>query len=183
MLYTEIIARKEEHDRSGDVVLLTWADRQKRRIRTITAGGRDVGISLPEGGLLRDGDLLGPSDLPPLTVKAAAEPVLMISPRSRQEMGQVAHQIGNRHMQAWITEEAILVAVDPVLEQHLGHAGVPYRREQLALEGGPVAGMPGGHAHDHAHDHVHDHSHDPVYDPVNDREHDHSHGRTDDHER
>ncbi|HEY3368088.1 MAG TPA: hypothetical protein VGK74_23765 [Symbiobacteriaceae bacterium] len=163
MLYTEIIARQGEHDRHGETVLLTWAERQKRRIRATTAGGRDVGISLPEGGVLRDGDLLGPSDLPPLVVQAVAEPVLVIRPRSRQEMGRVAHQIGNRHMQAWITEDAILVAEDPVLEAHLASAGVPFRRELLALEGGPVGALPGGHHHEHEHDHDHAHTHDHAH--------------------
>lgn len=148
MLYTEIMARQVPGaPPAGDMefVSLTWQQRQKRRIRTVTSRGRDVGILLPAGGLLRDGDLLGPDTA--LLVRAAPEPVLVIRPRNRQEMGRVAHQIGNRHIQAWIGEEEILVLEDPVLAQQLGAAGVPCRREFRALDGDPVAAPADGHDH------------------------------------
>lgn len=150
MLYTEIVARQLAAAPVGqdvEVVELTWYERQKRRIRTVTQQGRDVGIRLPEGGLLRDGDLLGPGRQPALLVRAAAEPVLVIWPRNRQEMGQVAHQIGNRHIQAWITDEEIVVLDDPVLVQQLRTAGVPHRQENRPLHGDPVASPAGGHQH------------------------------------
>lgn len=149
MLYTAIVARRGQYDLAGrdaEFVELTWQQRQKRRIRAVTDRGREVGILLPEGGLLQDGDLLGPGD-PPLVVRAAPEPVLVIWPRTREEMGRVAHQIGNRHIQAWITEEAIVVLDDPVLSQQLQAAGVPHRREVRPLAGSPVPPPAGGHHH------------------------------------
>lgn len=153
MLIERILARRGEYDQAlycPEYLDLTWQERQKRRQRVTTGAGRVVGIALPEGGGLQDGDLLAVDGDRALIVRAAPEPVLAIVPRSRREFGLVAHQIGNRHMLAWIAEDEIVVLHDPVLEHQLIEWGVPFSAGERPLGEGrfvPTAG--GGHGHYH----------------------------------
>ena len=80
-----------------DRVALTWEQRQKSRQRLVTMQGCEIALALPTGSRLQGGDLL-PMPGGWIAVELAPEDVLLVRPRSLQEIAFVAYQIGNRHM-------------------------------------------------------------------------------------
>jgi urease accessory protein len=126
-----------------DRVALTWEQRQKRRQKLRTAGGREVALALPTGRRLQAGDLL-PTAEGWIAVELAAEEVLLIRPRSPQEMAFVAYQVGNRHLPLAIGEHSLTTLYEPVLEAYLARHGIPVERARLPFT--PVQAT-SGHRH------------------------------------
>ncbi len=50
----------------------------------------------------------------------------MIQPRTLQEMGDIAHQLGNRHLPAQFTETEMLVQYDYLVKNLLKKFRIPY---------------------------------------------------------
>jgi len=152
VIYTSVIGRAPA-DGAGapcESVSLTWDERRKRVLRLRTSAGREVGIKL-DGGPLRAGDLLGGDGQPPLLVEAAPEQFLVIAPGSRKAFALAAHFIGNRHIQAWISEDEILVREDHVLRAALATFGIEARVETRRIDDESYAVSGGGHSpHVHA---------------------------------
>ena len=105
--------------RERDVLLLTAEERRWGRRRVKTRGGRELVLALPTGSLLNPGDMLyvGPDWY--VVVEAAPEPVLAVTPRSREEALRVAFEVGNRHFSLALDGERLLVADDPGLRVDL----------------------------------------------------------------
>src|SRR3989442_855731 len=78
-----------------DVLVLTAEERRWGRRRVTTRAGRALALALPTGSVLVPGDVLyvGPGWY--VAVEAAAEPVLAVTPRSRDEAFVVAHLEGS----------------------------------------------------------------------------------------
>ena len=87
---------------SGDMerVRLSRTDLEKCRIRAVTDGGTEVGLSL-KPGVLRHGDILtGDGDGRSVVVEQAPEKVIVIRPAGGWDDGllvMLGHAIGNRH--------------------------------------------------------------------------------------
>jgi len=79
-----------------------------------------------------------------VAVEAAAEPVLAVTPRSREEAVRVAFEVGNRHFTLALDGEQLLVPDDPAMDQLLTRLGVAFERVEAVFV--PV-GM--SHRHDH----------------------------------
>ena len=129
--------------RERDVVVLTAEERRWGRRRVRTRGGRELALALPTGTLLRPGDVVHIEPAWYVAVEAAAEPVITVAPRSRDEALRVAFEVGNRHFALAIDGDRLLVPDDPAMEQLLERLGVPWRRERAAFD--PVGS---GHRHD-----------------------------------
>src|SRR2546425_3415927 len=80
-----------------DRLVLSAEERRWTRRRVKTEKGRELLLALPTGSVLEPGHVLyaGPDYY--VVIEAAAEAVLAISPRSRDEMVRVAFEVGNRH--------------------------------------------------------------------------------------
>lgn len=170
-------------------LVLPFAERSKSRLRTILDDGREVGIFLPRGTVLRGGDLLVSEDGGFVAVHAAAEAVLDVSAEDSRALMRAAYHLGNRHRLIEIGDDYLLLEYDPVLADMLTRLGVSVKRAERVFE--PEAGAYGGghkHGHDetfaedyavaqevfeehHGHDHEHGHEH------GHDHRHDHSHGK------
>src|SRR5207249_731341 len=76
----------------------------------------------------RPGDVLyvGPGWY--VAVEAASEPVLAVTPRSREEAVRVAFEVGNRHFTLALDGEQLLVPDDPAMDQLLTRLGVDFER-------------------------------------------------------
>ena len=81
-------------------VVLPSAALVKRIQRVTTDHGRELGIRLAPGADLRDGDILLRNEKEIITISVLPTDVLVIGAKSILEMGQVAHALGNRHLQA-----------------------------------------------------------------------------------
>jgi urease accessory protein len=83
--------------KARDTLCLTWEERRWTRKRVVTTGGREVGLALPTGSLLRPGDVVAVEADWYLEIEGRPEPVLSVTPRDRAEAIRVAFDVGNRH--------------------------------------------------------------------------------------
>ncbi len=126
-----------------DVLVLTAEERRWGRRRVVTRAGRELALALPTGSVLRPGDVLHVAEGWYVVVEAAAEPVLVVRPRSREEELRVAFEVGNRHFTLAVDGERLLVPDDVAMEQLLGRLGVPFERGR-----GVFVPLGIGHRHD-----------------------------------
>jgi urease accessory protein len=126
-----------------DALVLTAEERRWGRRRVTTEGGRMLALALPTGSVLTPGDILhvGPGWY--VVVEAASEPVLAVTPRSRDEAIRVAFEVGNRHFTLAVDGERLLVPDDPAMDQLLTRLGVAFERVRSVFV--PVGA---GHRHD-----------------------------------
>lgn len=156
-------------ERCAGELRLAYEWRQKSRARLTVAGGKlagsEVGLALPRGTVLRDGDVLANDDgATMLRVRAAAEQLLHVTAADPLTLLRIGYHLGNRHVpvQAGGDEGGpwLRLALDHVLEnmvEGLGGVitvvGAPFDPEQGAY--GAHAGHHPPRDHDHGEQHVH----------------------------
>jgi len=126
-----------------DALVLTAEERRWGRRRVTTQAGRTLALALPTGSVLTPGDILHVGPAWYVVIEAAREPVLAVTPRSREEALRIAFEVGNRHFTLAIDGERLLVPDDPAMDQLLGRLGVAFERVQSVFV--PVGA---GHRHD-----------------------------------
>ncbi|MFZ4550839.1 MAG: urease accessory protein UreE [Aquabacterium sp.] len=135
-------------------VELDWDVRQKSRFDAIDSQGRQLGIFLPRGTVVRGGDVLVAEDGTMIRVLAAAQPVLRITPCSEHgspfDLTRAAYHLGNRHVQIELQPDHLKIEPDHVLADMLRamHMTVEAIEDSFEPEGGAYAS---GHGHGHAH--------------------------------
>jgi urease accessory protein len=164
-------------------VELDWDVRQKSRFDATDSQGRQLGIFLPRGTLVRGGDVLIAEDGSMVRVLAAPQPVLRITHCSDHgsafDLTRAAYHLGNRHVPIELKPDHLKIEPDHVLADMLRsmHLIVHEVNEAFEPEGGAYSA--GGHSHGHAdkHDHGHDHAgkHNHGHDHVHEAEHKHGH--------
>lgn len=154
------VARAALEGRQRDTLCLTWEERRWTRKRVVTAGGREVGLALPTGSLLKPGDIVAVEADWYLEIEGRPEPVLAVTPRSRDEAIRIAFDVGNRHFPLAMAGDDLLVPDDTAMEQLLTRLGVAWQRRAAVFA--PLGGAyPQEHGrssldgHSHAHPHVH----------------------------
>ncbi|WP_411730649.1 urease accessory protein UreE [Paeniglutamicibacter sp.] len=132
-------------------VVLPSAALVKRIQRVTTDHGRELGIRLAPGPDLQDGDILLRNEKEIITVSVLPTDVLVIAPGSIFEMGQVAHALGNRHLQAQFFDTdsgygaaVMVVQYDHTVEDFLKHHNTPYQRQERVM---PVPFRHAEHTH------------------------------------
>lgn len=128
---------------------LTFDERCRSRLATMTDDGTAVAITLPRGTVLRDGALLGGDDGEAAVIEAAAQPLARITAETPLQLLRIVYHLANRHVPAQIAESAVLIERDPVLERLA--AGLGARVEHATLPFEPE----GGAYHEAGHSHVH----------------------------
>lgn len=159
---------------------LDWDVRQKSRFAATDSQGRELGIFLPRGTLVRGGDVLVAEDGTLVRVIAAPQPVLRITAcpehGSPFDLTRAAYHLGNRHVPIELRPDHLKIEPDHVLADMLRamHLIVTEQQDAFEPEGGAYAQGHGGHGHaqGHAHAPAHGHSHDHGR---NDHAHDHGH--------
>ena len=187
-------------------VELDWDVRQKSRFDAIDSTGRQLGVFLPRGTLVRGGDVLVGEDGSLVMVRAAAQPVMVVRARPKHgsafDLLRAAYHLGNRHVQLALHPDHLMLEPDHVLADMLRqmHLIVTDANEAFEPEGGAYAAFGHGHGHDHTQSaapaavtvHVHgpgcghDHGVAPapaaapvhVHGPGCGHDHDHDHGHT-----
>src|SRR3954466_4311452 len=83
-------------------VELDWEVRQKSRFECTDSQGRQLGVFLPRGTLVRGGDMLVAEDGSMVRVLAAPQPVIVIRHCSEHgsafDLLRAAYHLGNRHV-------------------------------------------------------------------------------------
>ena len=179
-------------------VELDWDVRQKSRFDATDSQGRTLGVFLPRGTVVRGGDALVAEDGSIVVVKAAPQPVLVVTPCAAHgspfDLVRAAYHLGNRHVALELQPDHLKLEPDHVLADMLRAMHLIVNEQQAALEPEGGAYAAGGHGHDH-HDHDHAAARKPVPIAVtaapvphvhgpgcgHDHGHDHGHGHDDHH--
>ena len=163
-------------------VELDWDVRQKSRFAATDSAGRELGIFLPRGTLVRGGDVLVAEDGSMVRVIAAPQPVLVIthcqSHGTPFDLTRAAYHLGNRHVPIELQPDHLKIEPDHVLADMLRAMHLIVTEQNLAFEpegGAYAAGHGGGHGHDHGHSHDHAHSHEHPHSHPHDHGHSHDH--------
>ncbi|TCI02922.1 urease accessory protein UreE [Corallincola luteus] len=146
-----------------DQLTLPFSLRQKGRFRASSDAGHDVGVFLPRGEVLMEGDYLVTECGKCFAVKAEAEQVVVARTDCWHTFARACYHLGNRHVPLQVGERWIRFQPDHVLEQMVELLGLTVTAEKAGFtpENGAYAQGLGGHSHGHSHDddHSHDHSH------------------------
>ena len=136
VVVTRIQGRVREEELAGrerDTLALTATERRWGRRRVTTSGGQALALALPTGSVLRPGEILhvGPGWY--VVIEAAPEPVLAVTPRSREEALRLAFEVGNRHFTFAIDGERLLVPDDTAMAVLLTRLEIPFARERAVF--------------------------------------------------
>ncbi len=144
-------------------VELDWDVRQKSRFATTDSQGREIGVFLPRGTVVRGGDVFVAEDGSLIRVVAAPQAVLVITAcadhGSPFDLTRAAYHLGNRHVPIELKPDHLKIEPDHVLADMLRAMHLTVVAQQAAFEPEGGAYAAGGHGHDHGHAHDHDHGH------------------------
>jgi len=128
--------------------------RVKSRARVELNGGREAGLMLPRGLLLRGGDLLTTEDgLEVIEVIAAPESVSVVRCADPYLLARACYHLGNRHVPLQIMPGELRYHHDHVLDDMLRQFDLDVAFAHLPFE--PEAGAYASETHGHAHAHSH----------------------------
>jgi urease accessory protein len=163
----------------ASTIELDWDIRQKSRFDATDSLGRQLGVFLPRGTLVRGGDVLVAEDGSMVKVIAAPQAVLRItactSHGSPFDLTRAAYHLGNRHVPIELKPDHLKIEPDHVLADMLRamHLIVNEVSEAFEPEGGAYSTA--GHAHAHEAPNVHAAPAPHVHGPDCDHGHGHSH--------
>jgi urease accessory protein len=169
-------------------ITLDWDVRQKSRFESTDSAGRQVGIFLQRGQVVRGGDVLVGEDGSLLKVLAAPQAVLRITHCSEHgtpfDLTRAAYHLGNRHVPIELQADHLKIEPDHVLADMLRamHLIVHEVQDSFEPENGAYGEHGGGHhhhgddhGHGHAHAHEHLHTHGHAHEPAQAAHHSHGH--------
>ncbi|MEC7520967.1 MAG: urease accessory protein UreE [Myxococcota bacterium] len=141
------ITHKLERDSSWSAELtLPFSDRKRSRLRARLTDGREVGLFLPRGTVLRGGDLLRSEDGTVVRVVAAPEPLSTVRSDDARALCRAAYHLGNRHVPVEVGDGWLRYERDHVLDEMVRGLGLEVTLEETGFE--PESGAYGhGHAH------------------------------------
>ncbi|WP_233862535.1 urease accessory protein UreE [Paraburkholderia adhaesiva] len=167
--------------RRAPTLTLPFEARCKSRFAATLDTGEDVGVVLPRGTVLRDGDMLVADDGGLVRVIAAAQSVLLVRASEPITLTRAAYHLGNRHTPVEVGTDELKLEADPVLEDMLKRLGVQVEHATLPFQ--PETGAYGG-GHRHGHDDTYADDYalaQRVFDEHHGHEHPHEHGHNHDH--
>jgi urease accessory protein len=136
-------------------VELDWDVRQKSRFDATDSQGRQLGVFLPRGTLVRGGDVLVAEDGSLVKVIAAKQPVLVITHCSEHgtpfDLMRAAYHLGNRHVPIELKPDHLKIEPDHVLAGMLRSMHLIVREAEEAFE--PEGGAYGTQGHSHGQPH------------------------------
>lgn len=154
MLY--LTRRVETPAQTTASVTLPVDMRVKSRIKVTLNDGRQAGLLLPRGLLLRDGDILSNENGDEfIKVIAADEAVSVVRCADPFMLAKACWHLGNRHVPLQIMPGELRYHHDHVLDDILRQFGLDVDFAHLPFE--PEAGAYASKSHAHNHDQEHSH--------------------------
>ncbi|GAA6668965.1 urease accessory protein UreE [Escherichia coli] len=154
MLY--LTRRVETPAQTTASVTLPVDMRVKSRIKVTLNDGRQAGLLLPRGLLLRDGDILSNENGDEfIKVIAADEAVSVVRCADPFMLAKACWHLGNRHVPLQIMPGELRYHHDHVLDDMLRQFGLDVDFAHLPFE--PEAGAYASKSHVHNHDQEHSH--------------------------
>ncbi|WP_428775540.1 urease accessory protein UreE [Vibrio sp.] len=127
--------------------------RIKSRLKVILDDGRDAGLFLPRGHILRGGEQLKSECGLLVEIKAAPEQVSTVYCDDFRLLTRVAYHLGNRHVPLQVEFGWVRYQHDHVLDEMVAGLGAKVTSELAPFEpeSGAYGGRSGGHHHHHEH--------------------------------
>lgn len=134
--------------------------RIKSRLKVLLDDGRDAGLFLPRGNILRGGQIIKSQCGLHIEIKAAPETVSTVYCDDAVLLNRVTYHLGNRHVPLQISQGWVRYQHDHVLDDMVTglHAKVTIEQAPFEPEDGAYGGRSGGHSHGE-HDDKHEHHH------------------------
>lgn len=142
--------------RVADAVLtLPFELRQKSRLKAKLDSGVEVGLFLPRGTILRDGDVLQADNGLLIRIAAAQESLSVVRSDDALLLARLCYHLGNRHVPIQITSNEIRYQHDHVLDKMVSGLGANVQHQQLPFEpeDGAYAAGHGHHSSTPTHSH------------------------------
>ncbi|MEZ8631734.1 urease accessory protein UreE [Vibrio lentus] len=123
--------------------------RIKSRLKVMLDDGRNAGLFLPRGHILRGGEQLSSECGLVVEVKAAPETVSTVYCEDLLLLTRVAYHLGNRHVPLQVEAGWVRYQHDHVLDEMVEGLGatVTTEKQPFEPEGGAYGGRSGGHHH------------------------------------
>lgn len=151
------ITQRIQQGEASCSLTLPLEKRLKARLRVTLDDGRDAGLFLDRGPILRGGQLLAAVDGSIIEIIAAPEALSVVKTDDTLLLSRACYHLGNRHMPLQILAGELRYQHDHVLDDMLKKLGLEPVFMKLPFE--PESGAYGEHGSDHAHGHSHSHSH------------------------
>ena len=148
----KIQERLTQAEDANTTLTLPFELRQKSRLRVTLDDGREAGLVLSRGHILRDGDCLRAEDGTTIAIVAGNEAVTTVTHNNATELARAAYHLGNRHVALQVGDGWLRYLTDHVLDEMVTSLGLVIHHEQAPFE--PESGA--YHGHGHSHDHSHD---------------------------
>ncbi|NOI27276.1 urease accessory protein UreE [Vibrio coralliilyticus] len=125
--------------------------RTKSRLKVELDDGREAGLFLPRGHILRGGEQLKSQCGMVVEVKAAPEKVSTVYCSDLHLLTRVAYHLGNRHVPLQVEFGWVRYQHDHVLDEMVEGLGAKVTTEKAPFEpeSGAYGGRSGGHHHHH----------------------------------
>jgi urease accessory protein len=158
---TSVLARSESAEAVASVTL-SCDQRRRARLRARLDDGTEVGLVLPRGLALKDGDRLRSEDgTIVVLVRAAVEELSCASTDDPHLLLRAAYHLGNRHVALQLDPRQLRYQHDHVLDALMRELGLTVTALKAQFEPEPGAyghEEPAARAgHHHSHDHGHQH--------------------------
>jgi len=148
--------RIEASETVTGTVTLDVDSRIKSRLRVVLDDGREAGLMLERGHLLRGGELLADAaGSQVIRILAAPEAVSTVRCDDPHLLARAAYHLGNRHVPLQIEPGLLRYQHDHVLDEMLRGLGLTVLAEHAPFE--PEAGAYQSAPHSHSHSQGNDH--------------------------
>lgn len=142
-----------EPQTASTTLKLPFELRQKSRLKVTLNDGREAGLFLERGTVLRGGDCLMAEDKTIIQVQADNETVSIVQTNDSLLLARACYHLGNRHVPLQIEKDTLSYLHDHVLDDMLKQLGLDVQTAQNSFE--PENGAYGGsgsHGHSHSHE-------------------------------
>ncbi len=136
------------------ILKLPFELRQKSRLKVTLDDGRQAGLFLERGNVLRGGDCLLAEDDSIVQVQADNETVSVVQSNDALLLARACYHLGNRHVPLQIENNSLTYLHDHVLDDMLKQLGLIVNTTKAPFE--PESGAYGGSGNSHEHQHAHD---------------------------
>jgi urease accessory protein len=148
----ELIKKITEPTDVEVTLTLPLASRVKSRLRAVLNDGREAGLFLERGQVLKHGDILSSNDGVLVKIIAADEVVSTVTCDDPLLLARASYHLGNRHVAVQIKPGQLRYLHDHVLDDMLIGLGLDVTVEKAPFE--PESGAyasAGSHHHHHEH--------------------------------
>ncbi|WP_373017702.1 urease accessory protein UreE [Thiomicrorhabdus sp.] len=154
--FTKIV--NEDVPSNTPELVLTFKQREKSRLKVAMASGEEIGLFMPRGTVLKEGDVIASESGDLLKIVAAPETVSTVMTDDAHLLLRIAYHLGNRHVPLQVEPTWLRYAHDHVLDDMVRLLGGQVVVEEKPLQ--PESGAyGGGHNHGHSHSHSDEHQH------------------------